>query len=165
MRYASRCDLPTLSFPHSDLQCTWTSEEDSRRPATKQYVESLKHTNTLLRDRVTALEGLLQQSGIQYEQFSAPVAINAPTSSPYISVPSLGGPYGTNNGGHSPTGSSTDLPGDSSILLAPEDNSDVDSVAESLSNAAARIVVSFSIEKSSFHMLIRCYLARRVWSN
>ncbi len=84
------------------------------------------------------------------------MAINAPTSSPYLNIspPGVAGLYGTNNGGPSPTGSSTDLPSDSSILLAPDDNSDVESVAESLSNAAARIVVSFSIEKSYFHMLI-----------
>jgi hypothetical protein len=65
-------------------------------------------------------------------------------------VPSLGGPYGTNNGGPSPSGSSIDLPGDSSILLAPDDNSDAESVAESLSNAAARIVVSFQSRSLSY---------------
>lgn len=155
MRYASGRDFPAFSCTDFDLQCTWTSEEDSRRPATKQYVESLKHTNTLLKDRVTVLEGLLQQAGIQYEQFTPPISLGAPTSSgPYISVPNLGGPYSTNSGGPSPAGSSIDLPGDSSILLAPDDNSDAESVAESLSNAAARIVVSFSIEKSSLHELI-----------
>ena len=160
MMYASRRDLPPLSCADSDLQCTWTSEEDSRRPATKQYVESLKHTNTLLKDRLTVLEGLLQQAGIQYEQFTPPVSISAPTSaSPYISVPNLGGPYGTNSAGPSPVGSSSDLPGDSSILLAPDDNSDAESVAESLTHAAARIVVSIS-EKSSLHKLILFYLAR-----
>ena len=96
----------------------------------------------------------MQQAGIQYEQFTPPVSVGAPRStSPYISVPNLGGPYGTASGGPSPAGSSTDLPGDSSILLAPDDNSDAESVAESLTHAAARIVVSSSIEKTSFHKL------------
>ena len=125
----------------SRVQCTWTADEDSRRPATKQYVESLKNTNKVQQERIQRLESLLAANGIPVDGTSTG-QVGAPQTA--VLLPSSSGPRSQT---HSPAGSWTgELPPDS--FLAPGNDpgydslSDAESVAENLSNAASRLVVS-----------------------
>jgi hypothetical protein len=127
------------------VQCTWTAEEDSRRPATKQYVESLKNTNKFQAEQIKALEAQLAAAGLKVDKVGPEGASNPNTGSP------SGGLYGggplPSSHPHSPAGSyTTELPADTFLNpnndIAHEGFSDSESVAENLSNAASRLVVS-----------------------
>ncbi|CCA66394.1 hypothetical protein PIIN_00080 [Serendipita indica DSM 11827] len=130
-----------MQWISSKIQCTWTADEDSRRPATKQYVESLKNTNKVQQERIQRLEALLAANGISAD---GGTAAQPGASQPAVLLPGSSGPRSQT---HSPSGSWTgDLPPDT--FLAPGNDpgydslSDTESVAENLSNAASRLVIN-----------------------
>jgi hypothetical protein len=105
-RRKSKCDgcqpvcASCLSSGH---ECTWSQEEDNRRPSTKAYVETLRNRNQTLEARVAALESRLLAAGLPTDdgQFLSPghhtLSLNTSMLGSPASSPSPGGFHSSNS--------------------------------------------------------------------